>query len=104
MIAVTWSPAFLCSAIVPPQPNSSSSGCAAITNTLLFISPDFARPRLVAQIGSLQSFTVVTLQLQQRDSSLSASDQLSTCICQWTMNPTKHLSRNSISTANVRQQ
>src|SRR3989442_14400990 len=35
MPVVTVSPAFTCSATVPPHPRSSSSGCAAITRTRL---------------------------------------------------------------------
>src|SRR5712692_2255330 len=39
MTVVTVSPAFTCSATVPPHPKSSSSGCAAITSTRLGTRP-----------------------------------------------------------------
>src|SRR5260221_4941431 len=74
--AVTSSPARACSAAVPPQPSSSSSGCAAITRTRLLIGPPLPGPRLLGERAPLEHRAVLGLELEQRDGSLAARHQL----------------------------
>src|SRR5438105_14457240 len=75
---VTRAPAAVCLATVPPHPNSSSSGCAAITRTLAGsgVTPASPRPRSLAELGSLQDPALVALDLEQHDHPLAALDQL----------------------------
>src|SRR5260221_5421388 len=76
MTDVPWSPAFACSATVPPQPRSSSSGCAAITSTRLGMGEPLARPRLVAELAALEDGPVLGLHVEQDDRAATARDEL----------------------------
>src|SRR5207237_7920699 len=71
-------PARACSATVPPHPNTSSSGWAAITRTrlgervLIGTGPHPSGPQLIAQVPAPQDRAVFLLELEQHDHALAA--------------------------------
>src|SRR5207247_6178172 len=74
--AVTSSPARACSAAVPPQPSSSSSGCAAITRTGLLIGPPLPGPWLLGKRSALEHRPVLGFDLEQHHRPVAAGHQL----------------------------
>src|SRR5256885_16255757 len=70
MAVYTSSPARVCSATLPPHPNTSSSGWAAITRTrlgervLIDTRPHATGPQLVTQIPTPQDGAVLLLELE----------------------------------------
>src|SRR5256886_2559593 len=92
MAVCTSSPARVCSATVPPHPNTSSSGWAAITRTrlgervLIDTGPHATGPQLVTQIPTPQDGAICLLEPDQHDRALppvslpAAGDDLPACL------------------------
>src|SRR5438105_11675743 len=85
MTEVTWSPAFACRATVPPQPRTSSSGCAAMTRTRLGMDGCFAfgletqaSPELIAEGATTETIASGVFQLEQDHRARAARHELST--------------------------
>src|SRR2546429_1458064 len=95
-------PARVCSASVPPHPNTSSSGWAAITRTrlgervLIDTGPHATGPQLVTQIPTPQDGAVFLLELEQHDHALAAvfllaaGDHLPACLWDGAYERTQH--------------
>src|SRR5438552_3746400 len=102
MAVCTSSPARAWSATVPPHPNTSSSGWAAITRTrlgervLIDTGPHATGPRLVTQIPTPQDGAVLLRELEQHDDALAAlsfvaaGDHLPACLGHGTHERTEH--------------
>src|SRR5438105_5606465 len=100
--AYTSLPARACSATVPPHPNTSSSGWAAITRTrlgecvLIGIGPHPSGPQLIAQVPAPQDRAVFLRQLEQHDHALAAvfllaaGDHLPACLWDGAYERTQH--------------
>src|SRR5918996_2368047 len=81
MINVTTRcPRRVCSAMVPPQPSTSSSGCAAMTSASALpasaVMPDHPLPGLLAQLHALKHAAVGFLQLEKQKRTGAAGDDL----------------------------
>src|SRR2546429_4361987 len=102
MAVCTSSPARVCSATVPPHPNTSSSGWAAITRTrlgervLIDTGPHATGPQLVTQIPTPQDGAIFLLELEQHDHALApvfllaAGDHLPACLRDGAYERTQH--------------
>src|SRR2546429_8620615 len=95
-------PARVCSATVPPHPNTSSSGWAAMPRTrlgervLIDTGPHATGPQLVTQIPTPQDGAVFLLELEQHDHALAAlflvaaGDHLPACLRDGAYERTQH--------------
>src|SRR5438132_9579425 len=98
MTMVTGSPARACRASVPPQPRTSSSGCAAIARTPLprstmLIVPDLSSPSLFTQFLPLETAAVFALDLQKSNQPAAAGHGLAAGRSNRAHHWTEHLPR-----------